>query len=221
MSQAQAMIDSLRAVTAVAIAEIDLSGLLLDANAGYLRQLPARSHPAPGIAVAPSLISPSFARLIELSSSGAETLYEGLMTLGDPTGKSRSFRGSVSRTERGLFLLLEYDVEELSHVAETALELSSELAQAQRAVAVDEQPAQVEGGRTRAIRAAAETERIDAGRSPASCQGWELELGHSERPDPLVRRALPDFWPESSRVGDDLRTVPDSCPPGRPGDRPT
>ena len=134
MSQAQAMIDSLRAVTAVAIAEIDLSGLLLDANAGYLRQLPARSHPAPGIAVAPSLISPSFARLIELSSSGAETLYEGLMTLGDPTGKSRSFRGSVSRTERGLLLLLEYDVEELSHVAETALELSSELAQAQRAL---------------------------------------------------------------------------------------
>src|SRR5271157_3559153 len=132
MSQAQAMIDSLRAVTAVAIAEIDLSGLLLDANAGYLRQLPARSHPAPGIAVAPSLISPSFARLIELSSSGAETLYEGLITLGDPTGKSRSFRGSVSRTERGLLLLLEYDVEELEHVAETALELSSELAQAHR-----------------------------------------------------------------------------------------
>ncbi|MGA7495678.1 MAG: PAS domain S-box protein [Isosphaeraceae bacterium] len=134
MSQAQAMIDSLRAVTAVAIAEIDLSGLLLDANAGFLRLLPARNHPAPGIAVAPSLISPSFARLIELSSSGAETLYEGLMTLGDPTGKSRSFRGSVSRTERGLLLLLEYDVEELSHVAETALELSSELAQAQRAL---------------------------------------------------------------------------------------
>ncbi len=134
MSQAQAMIDSLRAVTAVAIAEIDLSGLLLDANAGFLRLLPARNHPAPGIAVAPSLISPSFARLIELSSSGAETLYEGLMTLGDPTGKSRSFRGSVSRTERGLLLLLEYDVEELSHVAETALELSSDLAQAQRAL---------------------------------------------------------------------------------------
>src|SRR5208337_5670288 len=92
----------------------------------------ARSHPAPGIAVAPSLISPSFARLIELSSSGAETLYEGLITLGDPTGKSRSLRGSVWRTERGLLLLLEYDVEELSHVAETALELSSELAQTQR-----------------------------------------------------------------------------------------
>src|SRR5208337_5254530 len=94
----------------------------------------AGGYPAPGMPVAPSLISPSFARLIELSSSGAETLYEGLMTLGDPTGKSRSFRGSVSRTERGLLLLLEYDVEELSHVAETALELSSELAQAQRAL---------------------------------------------------------------------------------------
>src|SRR5271157_3742259 len=117
MSQAQAMIDSLRAVTAVAIAEIDLSGLLVDANAGFLRLLPAGGRPAPGIAVVPNLISPSFARLIELSGSGAETLYEGLMTLGDPTGKSRSLRGSVSRTERGLFLLLEYDVEELSHVA--------------------------------------------------------------------------------------------------------
>ncbi|HKM53487.1 MAG TPA: PAS domain-containing protein, partial [Isosphaeraceae bacterium] len=132
MSQAHAMIDSLRAVTAVATAEIDLSGLLVDANAGFLRLLPAGGRSAPGIAVAPSLISPSFARLIELSGSGAETLYEGLMTLGDPIGKSRSLHGSVSRTERGLLLFLEYDVEELSHVAETALELSSELAQAQR-----------------------------------------------------------------------------------------
>jgi len=116
----------------VAIAEIDLSGLLLDASAGFLRLLPAGGYPAPGMPVAPNLISPSFDRLIELASSGAETLYEGLMTLGDPTGKSRSLRGSVSRTERGLFLFLEYDVEELEHVAETALELSSELAQAHR-----------------------------------------------------------------------------------------
>jgi len=132
MSQAQAMINSLRAVMAVAIAEIDLSGLLLDANAGFLRLLPAGGYPAPGMPVAPNLISPSFDRLIELSSSGAETLYEGLMTLGDPTGQSHSLRGSVSRTERGLFLFLEYDVEELEHVTETALELSSELAQAHR-----------------------------------------------------------------------------------------
>ena len=116
----------------MAIAEIDLSGLLLDASAGFLRLLPAGGYPAPGMPVAPNLISPSFDRLIELASSGAETLYEGLMTLGDPTGKSRSLRGSVSRTERGLFLFLEYDVEELEHVAETALELSSELAQAHR-----------------------------------------------------------------------------------------
>ncbi len=132
MTQVQAMIDSFRALTAVAIAEIDRSGLLLDANAGFLRLLPARDHPAPGIAVAPSLISPSFARLMELSSSGAETFYEGLMTLGDLLGQCRSLRGSVARTERGLFLLLEYDVEELSQVAETALELSTELAKAQR-----------------------------------------------------------------------------------------
>src|SRR5271166_5768439 len=115
MSQAQAMIDSCRALTAVAIAEIDLRGLLLDANAGFLRLFPEGSRSASRIAVAPILISPSFVRLIELASSGLETIYEGLMTLGDPLGQSRSLRGSVSRTERGLFLLLEYDVEELSH----------------------------------------------------------------------------------------------------------
>ena len=132
MSQTQALIDLCRALTAVAIAEIDLSGRLLDANAGFLRLLPAGGRPVPGIAVAPSLISPSFARLIDLSSSDAGTIYEGLMTLGEPIGQSCSLRGTVSRTARGLFLLLQFDVEELSHVAETALELAGELAKAQR-----------------------------------------------------------------------------------------
>ena len=98
------MIDFLRTVTAVAVAEIDFSGLLIDANAGFLGLLPAGSHPGSEIPIAASFISPSFARLIELSRSGSATLHEGLVTLGDPFGKSCSLRGSVSRTERGLFL---------------------------------------------------------------------------------------------------------------------
>ena len=55
-----------------------------------------------------------------------------MMTLGDPAGKSRTLHGSVSHTALGFSLILEYDVEELNQVAETALELSSELAIAQR-----------------------------------------------------------------------------------------
>jgi len=132
MSQAQSLIDALRKVTAVAIAEIDLSGLLVDANAGFLRLLPDGARAAPGIAVAPSFISPNFDRLIELSNTGVETLHEGVMILGDPTDRSRSLRGSVSRTDRGLFVFLEYDVDELSHVGETALDLSFERAKAHR-----------------------------------------------------------------------------------------
>ncbi len=132
MNQAQAMIDSLRAVTAVAIAEIDLSGKLVDANTGFLRLLPAGTERTAGSVVARYLVSPGFAHLIELANTGAEPIYQGMMTLGDPAGKSRTLHGSVSHTDLGFSLILEYDVEELNQVAETALELSSELAIAQR-----------------------------------------------------------------------------------------
>ena len=217
-SKRKRSIDSLRAVTAVAIAEIDLSGLLLDANAGFLRLLPAGGDQASGIAVAPSFISPSFARLIELSSSGGDTLYEGLMTLGDPTGKSRSLRGSVSRTERGLFLLLEYDVEELSHVVETALELSGELAEAQRDLLSmnnqlefkEAERAQSELRLRRNESLLAEAQRL----AKVGSWNWDILSDKMLWSDEHYRI----FGLNAARVRDDLRPVPESRPPGRPGD---
>jgi len=125
------MIDSLRRFTAVALAEVDTSGLLLDANAGFLRLLAAGGEPTPGMQVAPCFLLPSFARLIELSRSQAQPFYEGPVTIGEITGKTRALRGSVSRTERGLSFLLEHDVEDLERACEETIAITSELAEAQ------------------------------------------------------------------------------------------
>ena len=69
MNQAQAMIDSRPAVMAVAIAEIDLSGKLVDANTGFLRLLPAgNGERTAGSVVARYFVSPWFVLYILFSS---------------------------------------------------------------------------------------------------------------------------------------------------------
>ncbi len=126
------IIARLRSTTAVALAEIDPSGCLRDANSGFIRLLPeAVGHEAEPN-VAGYFLSPRFPQLVELSRSGRESCYDGLLTIGDPDGRLRSLRGSVSRSGELLLLVAEFDIEELERVYDKALELSNELSQAQR-----------------------------------------------------------------------------------------
>ena len=126
------IIASLRKTTAIALAEIDQSGLLCDANAGFIRLLPEAMGHQGGPDIARYFLSPRFPQLVELSRSGQEPSYEGLLTIGDPTGRSRSLRGTVSRSGRLLLLVAEFDIEELERINDKAIQLSNELAQAQR-----------------------------------------------------------------------------------------
>ncbi|MGC8639812.1 MAG: PAS domain S-box protein [Isosphaeraceae bacterium] len=132
MKNEPALIDSLREITAVAVAEVDNSGRLLDANAGFLRLLPASFEPGSAQSIGACFLSPTYRDLIEQTAANAEMIYRGLLTIGEPTGRVRSLKGSVSRTGRGMFFLLEHDVEDLELVCAKSLESASELAQAHR-----------------------------------------------------------------------------------------
>src|SRR5690349_13335955 len=96
MNDPSRIIAGLRRATAVAIAEIDPSGRLCDANAGFLRLLSDAAGREGMPDVAGYFLSPGFARLVELSRSGREPAYDGLLTVGDPDGLSRTLRGTVS-----------------------------------------------------------------------------------------------------------------------------
>ena len=69
---------------------------------------------------------------MELSRSGREPAYDGLLTIGDPDGLSRSLRGTVSRSGPLLLLVAEFEIEELERISRQAIRLSNDLAQAQR-----------------------------------------------------------------------------------------
>ncbi len=122
----------LRTMTAVALAEIDSSGRLLDANAGFLRLLPEPVARAFEPDIGNYFLAPRFAPLVELSQTGREPFYAGLLTIGDPDGLHRSLRGTLSRRDDRLLLIAEFEIEELEHINDRALELSNELAEAQR-----------------------------------------------------------------------------------------
>ena len=55
---------------------------------------------------------------------GREPAYDGLLTIGDPDGLSRSLRGAVSRGGPLLLLVAEFEIEELERINHKAIQLS-------------------------------------------------------------------------------------------------
>lgn len=129
MRRDELLVEALRSLTAVAIADIDAEGRLRDANAGFLRLLPPGAPGAPGSHVGRYFASPGLSDLAGRARAGEAPVYEGLVTIGDPAaGSPRSLRGRVFADADGLLVIAECDVEELERVSDTALELSNELA---------------------------------------------------------------------------------------------
>ena len=132
MTDPPLIIAALRKMTAVALAEIDPSGCLRDANAGFIRLLPNAMSAELEPNVARYFLSPRFNQLVELSFSGRQPVYDGIITIGDGTGRSRSLRGTVSLCGQSLVLVAEVEIEELESAYEKAIQLTHELAKAQR-----------------------------------------------------------------------------------------
>lgn len=117
----------LMALHAVVAAILDQEGVLLEANAGFLRLLPSDLTQPIGARAARFFIQPSFATL-SARSPDAQDSYHGLLTIGDYGGRARTLRGHVWRTDTGLRLLAEYDVSELERLSDTMLDLHQDAA---------------------------------------------------------------------------------------------
>ena len=119
---------------AVAAALLDEEGLLLEANAGFLRLLLATGGNGIGADAAPLFIQPDFRALVAAARADAEG-YEGLMTLGEVGGKVQTLRGWARRGHSGIRILAEYDVEGMELLTETMLGLNEESSVARHALA--------------------------------------------------------------------------------------
>jgi len=126
--------NDLDALLSVAAAVLDPDGVLLEANAGFLRLLsPDLARPI-GTRVARFFIQPSLAALAAATGKDGHPEYSGLLTIGDDRIKIRTLRGHVWRTTTGFRILAEYDITELETLTDTILDLNQDAAVAQHAL---------------------------------------------------------------------------------------
>ncbi len=118
----------------IAAGMLDANGVLLEANAGFLRLLPDRGVTPIGARAARYFIQPDFATLVRAVQGNAAEGYRGLMTIGDSAGKTRTLRGQVSGIDSGLRVLAEYDIAELERLNEAILALNRDSSVTQHAL---------------------------------------------------------------------------------------
>ena len=127
----------LDALLTIAAGVLDAKGVLLEANAGFLRLLPAEYSEPIGMNVAACFIQPPFAALALFGDDEGTEGYRGLITIGDGAGcgTARTLRGRAWRNGSGIRVLAEYDIEELEKLTEGVLQLNREYAVAQHDLA--------------------------------------------------------------------------------------
>lgn len=122
------------ALQTIAAAVLDNDGVLLEANAGFLRLVPPGLTEPIGTRISRMFIQPTFAVLAATTARDGHASYDGLLTIGDYSATSRTLRGRVWRTATGLRLLAEYDIAELERLNEAMLELYQESTVAQHSL---------------------------------------------------------------------------------------
>ncbi|MBP8296763.1 MAG: GGDEF domain-containing protein [Burkholderiales bacterium] len=112
----------------VAAAVLDANGVLLEANAGFVRLLPGDCTQPIGARVGRFFVRPAFSALIAAAIQEGDCAYRGAMTIGDQAGETRTLRGQVWRTGNGIRVLAEYDIADLERLNDAMLELNRESA---------------------------------------------------------------------------------------------
>ncbi len=102
-------LDSLRSVAA---AVFDLSGTLLEANAGFNRILGATAPACVGQGVSHCFQYPAFRELSTASPGEGGTLYRGAMRMRDFKGGTIHIEGVVTRSAFGICLLADFALDE-------------------------------------------------------------------------------------------------------------
>lgn len=119
----------------VAAAVLDEDGLLVEANAGFLRLLPGTGGSALGADASWLFIQPTFKDLATAARGDAEG-YRGFMTLGEVGGKVRTLRGYARAGGETLVrILAEYDVAGQEQLTDAMMGLNEESSVARHALA--------------------------------------------------------------------------------------
>ena len=88
---------SLEPLLTVATATLDEQGVLIAANAGFLRLAGLAGTSPAGTHVDRLFMQPDFAMLVRAQPDAAGQVHQGLLTLGEYTGPTRTLRASVWR----------------------------------------------------------------------------------------------------------------------------
>lgn len=116
---------------AVVTATLDEKGILVQANAGFLRLIKLEGQQPIGQSVVRFFRQPDFAALARMPAGADGEIHRGLLTMGDYMGQTRSLHARVWRTNGQFRVLAEYDIEELERLYETVLELNRDYASTQ------------------------------------------------------------------------------------------
>lgn len=127
------IIPEISSLRAIAVAELDEQGILLKANTGFLKLIEVDSEPSgpTGLRAAHFFIQPNFSFLINAQADCKGQVYKGILTIGDYAGQSRSLIARVWRSDAGLRILAEHDIEELEKIYHSLIELNNDYAKAQ------------------------------------------------------------------------------------------
>ncbi len=121
----------LQPLLAVVAATLDDNGVVIEANAGFLRLIADPATLPIGMHVGGFFRQPDFATLARAPADADGVVHRGLLTVGDGHGPARTLRGCIRRAGTKLLVLAEYDIEELERLTDKVLELNRDYAAAQ------------------------------------------------------------------------------------------
>ena len=121
----------LATLLAVATATLSERGELIEANAGFLRLLQLAQLPAHATNIARFFIQPTFQTLQAAQADDQDLVYQGLLTIGEYMGQTRTLRSRIWRNSGQFQLLAEHDIEDLERLNTTILSLNRDYTQAQ------------------------------------------------------------------------------------------
>ena len=119
----------------IAAGVLDATGILLEANAGFLHLLPPGCSQPIGSKVSRFFIQPDFATFVALQDGHGHAGYQGLITIGDYAAKTRALRGRVWRTTTGIRVLAEYDIIDLERLNDAMLDINRDASAVQDTLA--------------------------------------------------------------------------------------
>jgi diguanylate cyclase (GGDEF)-like protein len=125
----------LESLQTVVAAVLDATGVLISANAGFLRLLPPDCTQPIGTRLARCFIQPGFPALLAAIDESEADGYRGLMTIGDYNGVTRTLRGRAWRSGSDIRVLAEYDIVDLERLTDAMLDLNRDSLLAQRSLA--------------------------------------------------------------------------------------